>query len=375
MNYNGMGWLFFPLALFGLHSGIWWLVIISWIGVSFGSITVLFIGGGISIIYAILLGNNIPLIVIIPAFLRLIPNFYPLFKSGSANEKISNIAKLIGLNQGKKVRYKYPRPLENLFSFEKVFLIITQIQFLLVIYVYFNKLDYFLLFALIVYILNSSYARFADEQSMWMLIISVAIKTIITESNSALPVVVIVSFWILINPLPNVVMLGKKWVLRMIPYTQSLSPVNIKPIMDKFHDFISSINPDSKILIAFDDPKSVYNNIFDGLRFHIEFLFYAASQRKILIFPDWMAVVENNVIDAPNFWGRMPNDIINNLKLWQADFVIIYQEESNKIDPIWYENGFHVISKCSFLKAEFQSKDGSWFPYKNLYFFLLKSRA
>jgi len=205
-----------------------------------------------------------------------------------------------------------------------------------------------------------------------MLILTLATYMMIQSFQGNYIISFVLSYWILISPFPSVVMLGRKFIMRVIPITGALAPINIQPIMAKFTNLFSSVAPEKKIFMAFLNPGNEYVKVFDGLRFHIEFPLYVASQKKILLFPDWMAVSQNNFVGAPNFWGKEPHEVEKNLIDWNADYAMIYQNGLTELEQKWNVAGFKVISHCTWKSDEIKPMDGSWFPYMDLSWWLIQ---
>jgi hypothetical protein len=332
----------------------------------------LFIGGFFTIIAAIVSQSYFPIIAMIPACIKLLPNFIPLFSSHSLKEDLLEISKYIGLRRGKSIRYKRPKATETLLTFDTLYLTIVILQFIMMHFISTGQFDIYLIAGLIIFLLNSSITRFADEQTVWCLILSLATCTMIQSFHGSYLLLLILSYWILISPFPSVVKLGLKYFLKLIPLTGYVAPVYIRPIMDKFNNFFSPVSPEKKILMAFQDPGNKYGEVFDGLRFHIEFPLYSASQKRILLFPDWMAIVQFNYWGAVNYWGKEPVEVLQNLKIWNADYAMIYQKDLNMLDPKWTAFGFRVISHCTWKSNELKGQDGCWFPYMDVSWWLIE---
>ena len=64
----------------------------------------------------------------------------------------------------------------------------------------------------------------------------------------------------------------------------------------------------------------------------------------MLVFPDWWAVFENNTMDSPGFWGRTPTEVLANLKQWDGDHALIYQNSGTDLNPQWSEFGFTELA-------------------------------
>ena len=372
MNYNIMGFLFLPLALFGIQNEYWYLVGFAWLGISFGSITVLLIGGFISIAAAFMSHSLLPILAFIPACLKISINLIPLLSSFKMKGNLLDTARFIGLIRGNTVRYKRPKARETLLAFDKLYYSVVLLLFILMNYISIGYLNIYLIVGFVIFLLNSSIARFADEENIWMLILTFATYAMLQSIEGNYLLFLVFSFWLLISPYPTVLFLGRIFFKKFIPHTGSFEPKNIKPMMDKFIQFFSKVDSGGKIFMAFYDPGSKYVNVFDGLRFHIEFPLYITSKKGIHLFPDWMAVIETNYIGAPNCWGREPEEVLENIKTWDADYAMVYQKDLNELDQKWNNAGFKVINHVTWQKNEFKSKDNIWFPYMDVSFWLLQ---
>jgi len=108
--------------------------------------------------------------------------------------------------------------------------------------------------------------------------------------------------------------------------------------------FFSPVVEDQKVLMAFNDPGDVYEDIFDGYRQLVELPSYVANQKNIHFLPEFWGVFELNYEGAPQIWGREVEEVKANLKYWKADFVVIYQEDNKALDPKWKQAGFEDVS-------------------------------
>ena len=360
MNYNAVGWLFFPLAFYGISTGNWLLSGIAWFGVSFGSFTVLFIGGIFTLTAAFTNHSLLPLLYYLPACLKLIPNFIPLVFNKGFTNSLNELAKLIGVKKGKTVRYKRSS-VKELFSFERIYLPLVFIGFIFACYFTTNKVNILLVITFLIFLLNYTITRFADDQTIWMLILSSSTTAMLQLTPLHHPFLLVLSFWILISPLPHMVGLINKRFLKFFITSGALAPVNIKSITEKFDSFLEPVQSNKRIYMAFENPQSEYTNIFDGLRFHIEFPLFTATRRNIHLFPDWIAVMQTNFVGAPDCWGREPNDVERNMSTWNADYAMIYQFDNNELDKKWFESGFQTISYCNWKPGELKGSENIWY--------------
>jgi hypothetical protein len=333
-HYNALGWLFCPIGIFGLYNQNWGLVALGWLLCSFGSFTVAFLGGMLSLAKALIDWNIAPALAFIPTLIKMLTHFYPNLGQRNIKQTFLDIGKLIGLFH-KDVKYNRRKSWQ--LSIGKSYHALIYIQFC--VFASIEGFDTTLLWVgLVIFYMNSSRFRFADDQSPQMLMLSLATAVMIQSEVFWL----IPFYWILVSPIPFLADFPYKKVLDVVP---KLQPFHIKPYLIKMETFLKPIQKRQKVLLAFDNPKGKYVNIFDGLRTHIEPLRYLASQREITMIPSWEAISILNYKEAHEFWGRNPHEVSQNATQWKTDYVLIYQEENNIIEEKWIEAGFKIIEE------------------------------
>ncbi len=341
-NYNALGWLFFPLVIFGLINHLWILLALASLFVSFGSFTVFFISCLLSVVYAISIGSINPILATLPVILKMSTHFFPLFKSGKAKEIMSNVAKAIGLTKRKA---KYKRPI-RFWSFDLLYFMVIYGQFFFVDYFLTHRVSIVLLISIILVLINSTYFRFADRQSMQMLILSITTaETLNSQSCYLLP-----SYWIAISPLP--LFIGFPSMNKVLSIVPKLAPYSIENLARKIEKFLGPVKPGERILMTFKDPKGSYHKIFDGYRILLELPFYVSTIKGIHLMPDWWAVFDLNYEGAPDFWGTDVTRVSKNASDWNAHFVVIYQEAGTTLHTQWEKAGFRVLTRFSWAEQE-----------------------
>ena len=65
---------------------------------------------------------------------------------------------------------------------------------------------------------------------------------------------------------------------------------------------------------------------------------YVATKNKFHLFPDWYSVSQTNYHGAPNCWGRSLKAVSENMKRWNANFSVIYQETETDLENKWFKN-------------------------------------
>lgn len=330
VNYNSIGWLFFPMALYGLYSNNFWITVFAGLMASFGSITVSVYIGISSIVFALHHLSMIPLVAMFPMGLKILSQLVSAV--GTDRQIFNNVANLIGLSR-KGVKYKRSVKLgvSNIY-FVALFGVYIALSFYLaqgqtLIFLYVASLMVFL------YVLNeSSLFRFADTHSFYLSIWSViTANTIIFQDIYILAAYLFVS-----NPVPLFgLFFDDKKIIDVVPERQ---PIYVKNYVNAVAGLFKNVPPGSKVLFAFNDPGTEYDKIFDGYRQIHEVALYVAARKKIHLFPDWYAVSENNYPGAPSLWGRDVNSVLRNAQEREASHVIVYDTSEDVVSPIFIES-------------------------------------
>ncbi len=333
-NYNVLGWLFFPLALYGLMTEQWWIAAIGWLLISFGSITIVFIGGILSLAIAIHNIQIAPLLAILPAGLKTLTHFWPNLTQGNILTTSINVLKGIG-STGKNTKYK--RQSGQGMTITRWYYALLYIQFGIAV-TWTGQETYLFWIGIAIYFINSTYARFADEQSMYMMMLSLATAILIQNGN----IFLLPSYWLLVSPAPLLAGFPSMKVLDVVP---RLKPFTIKPLLNAMEYFLKPVQKDKRVLMIFDNPDNQYEKVFDGYRVNLELPLYIATYKKVHFMPDWWGVFEVNYEDAPEFWGRNVEDVFRNIEQWKADYVVVYQDNDTELDKKWLDAGFEPLTK------------------------------
>ena len=344
-NYNAVGWAFFPIGLYGFITGKWLIATLAWLAASGGSFTVVFIAGILSIAVCVPSGNIAPLLSLLPAVLKLGTHFWPSWKNQNVKSSIFTILKAIGINNNSNGA-KYHRTSQG-FGITQVYFLLIYSQFALVYYIFYGKLLGLFVIAFILFILNSTYLRFADTQSIYMLVFSMATAIVIQNQNLFL----LLSYWILVSPLP-IMLGGIPSMSQQFDRVPPVRPFSVKNILKGMEAFLAEVKPGKRLIMAFENPRGVYEKIFDGYRVLLEVPLQVAAQKEIHFIPDWWAVFELNYEGSPEFWGRDIDSVKRNLLTWKADYVVIYQDTQTELNPEWENSGFEVLSYFSWSNYE-----------------------
>ena len=354
-NYNAVGWAFYPIGLYALYSGNWWLATVIWLLISFGSITVLFFSGIVVLYTTLYLFNILPILSFIPATIKILLHFINLGSTERIFKSIVSTFKAIGVT---KSDAKYIRKTKKLINIQAIYISFVYILFSMVS-IYTKGMTIFslliILFAILWYFNQISILRFADVQSYYILFLSISSAELIV--NFSWPLLVV--FVLVINPSPLFLGFGKKQKINVVP---RLRPFLIINLINEVECFLSYVKPNARILFCFDDPGYDYNKIFDGYRRLLELPLYVASKNEFHLLPDWYTVLEQNDIDDIALWGRCVDQVKDNVDYWKPDWIILYDTSKEPIDVTSY--GYEIFSKLDWSEKQ-HLFDGDC-PYGNL---------
>ena len=130
-NYSVLGWIFFPLGLYGILTENWILAGIAWICASFGSFTVIFIASILSIVVSISGWTYAPILAILPAGIKLLINSYHFFIHGNVKSSLLSILKAIGMVGGNT---KYKMLTSKKIGISELYFLGIYMQFLIISY-------------------------------------------------------------------------------------------------------------------------------------------------------------------------------------------------------------------------------------------------
>jgi len=170
---------------------------------------------------------------------------------------------------------------------------------------------------------------------MYMMMLGLSSALMLQSQNPFL----LIPYWLVVSPIPFYIGIaeGNNYDVPL-----KCEPYDLSPAVERVEQFFAPVYKDKRILMAFDDPKNIYENIFDGYRALYELPLYVATLNYIHLFPDWWAVFDTNYEGAPEFWGRSVEAVSENIRKWQCDYVIVYQESGTELDQKWKDAGFSI---------------------------------
>jgi hypothetical protein len=332
-NYNILGWMWVPLALYAVLNGQWALAALVWLAASLASITVIFAAIPLMAAHAWSSGDVEAILSLLPAITKLGLHLLPTLSKGGPRTALLNIAKLIGL-MPVGVRYKRTSMRFGVFNLYLIGLygigcgILWWAQ---------KSVPTLPLTALVLFVVNQHLIRFADYQSVILLFVTVFAAWLMVASPSVLGLVALA---VVVNPLPAFFGLCSIKRDRTMVRTQARQPFDHSRLQTGLETFLGSVPTGSRIYFAFEDPRGVYENLFDGYRNILELPLFIAASRGVHLFPDWYAVTETNYEGAPNCWGRTPESVLDNANRWGAAYAVVYQDSGTNLEDVWIHAGF-----------------------------------
>ncbi len=334
-NYEMLVWMWMPIALFGLLNNQIVIATFAFFAAALMGISALFVSIFIIIAHVFYTGNIYLLLVLLPAVAATTFKFIPILKTGGLKSSVLMVGKAIGFFH---VDVRYKRKSMRLGLFNIYFLLLYAFALALIWRDTVNP-PVLLLTIYGLCLLNQLFIRFADEPSLMVLFVGVAVAQVLKGAGGWLSFVGLV---IAANPLPFIIVGGYKKEDRLCGLHE-YKPFDTESLLSDLYNFLD-VRPKSRILFAFDDPGDDYGKVFDGYRVLLEAPLVVAAEKEVHLLPDWYAVAETNYSGAPNFWGRTPGEVYANAKKWNADYVIIYQDSGSEIDGSWNKH-FLVISE------------------------------
>ncbi|PCJ69285.1 MAG: hypothetical protein COA62_11735 [Rhodobiaceae bacterium] len=335
-NYNLLGWVFFAPAVYCVMQGHWEWAAILWLGASFGSITAAIFGIVLSTAVAAASLSPMPILVLLPAVLKMATHLVPAFAKGTLLETVRITLGSIGADESSAT---LKRPVRGLLKRRAdIYQIFLFIQFSVVAWwipgeppVVFLAIVFLLLF-------NNLIARFSDPQSIW-------IAGLITSAMIVLQLAhweVFASFVLLIMPHPRRTRLFRHKKGQLLPVARLF---DVERVLSPLRDFLAPVPENGKVLFACPDPEGNLRNVYGGQRVLQEALAYVAAQRRIHHLPDWWAIYDSEVLNIPVPWGITPAEVRSNMEKFSADYAIVSTFEGVDVSDEWAAAGYQTIRK------------------------------
>lgn len=370
-NYQILAWMFIPVGLYGLLNGQWVVAAAAFLIAAALGVTAYVVSIYLVLIYAVYSSNYPMLWLMLPASIAVSIKMVPLFVKDNARESLMNMAKLIGLIHV-KVRYKRTSMGFGLFN---VYMLMLYGLSLSLVWLAKQEVPIFMLGAVVLFLINQRFLRFADDQSVVLFVAMAAVVEVLIAPFNWLALAGLV---ILLNPVLKFFQAGE-YVVPII-----FSPFDIEILLIKLREFFDCISSGERVLFSFNDPQGVYDNIFDGYRILHEAPLAVAAERKIHLIPDWYAVMETNHDAAPPIWGKSVGEVRRNMNYWQAKYAIIYQGSGTQLSSEWRDQ-FEVVAEFDWLSVYEEKiiletiskslKPPKWWLVKNIRFPIEKKSA
>lgn len=336
-NYNILGWMLLPPFLYGLLNEFWILATLALFAASFASITVVVVALPVALMMAIMEEQAAAVLVTLPAILKIATHLWPMVMSGGLRVGLGNMAKMIGVT---KVSVRYKR-LSMKFRLTTLYLLGLYASGCVAYWLLFNHPPWLPIVGTVIFVINERFVRFADIQSMIMLVASLFAAEALSHAGGIANLTIL---WLISSPIPIFLIAGSWQRTGLLLAVETWPPFDHTPLQKVFENFLDKVPGGSRVFMAFSDPDGVYERIFDGYRMLLELPLNVAAERGIHLFPDWYAVAETNYIGAPDCWGRTPVEVRDNLSRWKTRYAMIFLGSDERFGDEWTE-GFDVLAQ------------------------------
>ena len=330
-NYQIIGWMWLPIALFGLSHQHLGLASVGWLGAGLGGLTQVFFAIPMVLLYAVQENSILPATTILPALTLVLLRFTPLIKQGNFKKSILQISKLIGFTS-REVRYK--REMQSL-SLNSIYYLLLYSLACFLFYLETSKVPSLALLGILIFFVNQRLFRVADHQSLIVVFLSLFATQVLQDGPNLTTVLLL---WLVACPFGFFLSVQDFTKAGDLSGIRVYEPFNHQKLLNQVSNFFAPVPKGSSVYFAFSDPCGSYNRIFDGYRHIHEVPLHVATLRKINLFPDWWAVSQTNYHEAPNCWGRTKKEVRENLLRWKTKYVVVYQESSSSLDSSWKED-------------------------------------
>jgi hypothetical protein len=330
-NYNALGWMFWPVALWATILGYTQVATGLWLGASFFSFTAVFAAGLVCGIFSVLSQDPWPLLGVVPGLLKLACHLLPNLWQGNLLERVTVTAKAIGFHKSKNSaagQLLYPQVLGTRTCY------MLGLFFVFFVASFANQHWSLYLAAYLVYLLNLK-KRFADDQSVELMLLSTASALVFCQFSWTQ----FCALWLIACPIPLLDLRSRGWsVFDTVP---ELELLDFRILETRLHDFLKPVPDRSRVLMAFSDPQEDFFQAFEGQRVTKESLCYCAAQREIHISPDWWFVFDQNFEGGERLWGLSSWEVLENARKISAQFVVLPSQ--GDVPPRFSEDGFELL--------------------------------
>lgn len=368
-NYQILGWMCYPFALFLMQGEHYLSASFAWFAGGLAGLTPIVFAFPIVAVFVVYSADLTLFFVMAPAVLLAASRFMPLLQGSNLKDSCISIAKMIGLTKS-KVKYKRERKTIGLTTLYFTTLYSTA-AFLISWDA--GQIVVFPFLGMILFLINQTSFRVADEQSV--MVVSVTLFTF-TTIQAEPSLVTLFGYWLAVCPTGFFLTIQNINASSNLGYpVKTVAPFDMSELELEMEGFFKAVRPGSRVYFAHEDPKGLYAQVFDGYRVLNELPLYVASKKEIHLFPDWWAVYETNYEGAPTCWGRSITEVRDNCQRWAARYALIYSFDACLNDK-WLES-FNLVAEFDWAKYQKIIDDGGLLPpsVKAPKWFLLKQKA
>ena len=339
LKHDSLAWALVPLGYYALLIGNFWWFALLFLAITFLSVSVTIVQGAVWFFVGLFVQGPWVLLAFVPTGLKILTHFEFVFRGKDLKSMYSTLVGIGLTGSGAKLRrlrlstigwyflglwglyliglWRLAQPSPILVRSEQ--LVIAGLPVLL-------------------YMVNKGFRRFADEQTIYMLVFcAFSVVTLHQPHGALLPLL-----WLALSPLPLFLAftdeIGSRELIWQVPLRR---PYRIKPLQDICTAFMQPVGQRERILFHFDyDPEKYRSQ--DGLTHLQEYLNYLGSEREAVIIPDFYLFFDSYAGRFPLaelYQDASPQGRRKAMATVGACFLIL-PTQSRELPPAWAEAGF-----------------------------------
>lgn len=296
LKYDSLGWALVPLGYYALLTGNLWLFSLIFLGITFLSVSVAIVQGALWFLVGLFVQGPLIFLAFLLGGLKLLSHFRFMVQ-GEGFAGMQGIVTGIGLSGSGARKRRLGLEIGGIYLLGLWVSYWVALWFLAEPSSFLTRLEQLLVAGLpiLLYLINKRFRRFADEQTIYMLIFCAF--SLVTLQQA--PGILLLFLWLALSPMPLFLGFTAQTNIKdLIWKVPRLRPYRIGPVRDFCTAFMAPVLPHARLLFHFDYDPERYPN-FAGLRGMKEYLHYLALECQAVIVPDLYLVFDS-------YAGRFP---------------------------------------------------------------------
>jgi hypothetical protein len=342
LAYSAAGWSLLPFAMYGILSQNWLLALLCLFGISLTSFTVTFFAACVCVVLAIASFSLTPILVFIPAGVKILFHFRKLIPNLKSTLGIT--AEGIGMTKKGKARRGLRFGLGG--GYHLGLLLLFTVSFIIfkkqssTLYL---ELVALLFLAIVLYVINKKFSRFADDDSLWLFSGTMIVIAALSVDNY----LILIPLTIAINPHPIFLAFAGECYGNRLTMVPKRYPFDTEPLLEITSKFFSNLPDNCRLIELHEYRDDDYSTVFKGLRPIHELVLYAANRRGINLVPDFYAIFDSWSKGFPlsRTLKQNPEGALSACYELGSPFIIILVDNDDFEYDQWDDKGYEEIAR------------------------------